>query len=59
MFPIWDIPAFVYWFGQFKPLLIGFGTYVLIAGAVASVIVQLAVLAFGVYAINEHLQKAE
>lgn len=59
MFPIWDIPAFVYFFAQFKPVLLGFGTVVLWTVVAISVIVQLAVLVFGVITINEALQKAE
>ncbi len=59
MFPIWDIPGFVYFFAQFKPLLVDFGTVVLWITTVVSIIVQLGVLVFGVMTINEHLQKAE
>lgn len=59
MFPIWDVPSFVLWFSDFRPLLLGAGTYLLWFLTAASVVVQLAVLGFGIFTINETIQKSE
>ena len=59
MFPVWDVPAFVFWFSNFKPLLLGAGTILLWFLTIASVIVQLAVVGFGIFTINEMIQKSE
>ena len=59
MFPVWDVPAFVFFFAGLKPLLLGAGTILIWFLTIASVLVQLAVVGFGIFTIHEMIQKSE
>jgi len=59
MFPIWDVPWFVPWLGQFQWLLNGFGRGLIWTLVFSSIILQAATIVFAAYTINEAIQKSE
>ncbi len=59
MFPIWDIPSWVSYFYPLQPLLNGFGTVLIWFLVCCAITVQVGVLLFGAYTINEAIQKSE
>ncbi|MCX6024368.1 MAG: hypothetical protein NTZ05_22095 [Chloroflexi bacterium] len=60
MFPIWDVP---WWVGSFfsplQPLFTQMGVWMVWFLVFWAVIIQVGVLLFGAYTINEAIQKSE